>query len=235
MVSILRRVVLVFKAWLNAFLASAEDPRQVFAVAYRRQQELLGGVREAMARVATSKEQLVAKTTKARDKLPEMEEQARQHLRAGREDLARLALHLRQAAVRELEFLEQQIQELEQEERVLSLVERRLEAQIEAFFSRQEVIAARYSSAEAHVRVHEALGGVSEELADLGVALDQAEQRTEYMQARASAIDRLVELGILEIPGLKSGDAPTQQLADEDDSQAVDERLVALKGQVGLD
>ena len=85
------------------------------------------------------------------------------------------------------------------------------------------------------MRVHEALGGVSEELADLGVALDQAEQRTEYTQARASAIDRLVELGILDIPGLKSGDAPPQQLADEDDSQVVDERLAALKGQVGLD
>ena len=105
--------------------------------------------------------------------------------------------------------------------------------QIEAFFSHQEVIAARYSTAEAHVWVHEVLGGVSEELANLGQALEQAEQRTEYMQARASAIDRLVKAGILEMPGHSTSNAQPQRLGGERDSAVVEEQLVDIKR--GLD
>ena len=64
----------------------------------------------------------------------------------------------------------------QQEERALELVEQRLAAQIEAFFARQEVLEARYTTAEAEVRVGEVMGGVSEELADLTRALERAEQ-----------------------------------------------------------
>ena len=234
MTGILRRIILILKAWLNAFLSSAEDPRQVFAVAHQRQQALLAKVREAQANVATSKERLEAKTAQARDKLPKLEKQARQALMAGREDLARFALQLRLAAVNDLQVLEQQVQELEQEERTLSLAEQRLATQIEAFHARQEVIAARYTTAEAHVRLHEALGGVSEELADVGQALERAEQRTEGMQARASAIERLVELGVLEAPEGVVGQAAMPHPAGDDASQAIEEHLTDLKREVGL-
>ena len=102
----------------------------------------------------------------------------------------------------ELDRLERQVTEIEHEERELTLVEQRLEAQIETFFARREVIAARYSTAEAHVEVREALGGVSDELAGLGTALERAEQTTDRMQARASALDHLADLGVLDDPGV---------------------------------
>ncbi len=238
MTSILRRLTLIVKVWMNKLLAPAQDPRQVFADAYQRQQVLLLKVRQAMANVTASKQQIVqkreerdreAKTVAARGKLPQMEDQARQALAAGREDQARFVLRLRRVAADELEALDKQEQELQNEERVLSLVEQRLAAQIETFFARQEVIAARYSTAEAHVGIQEALTGVSEELKDLGIALERAEERTEDMQARATAIDELVESGILQRHGERSGEDVLKELSAGDESAAVEDDLAALK------
>ena len=233
MKSILRRLILILKAWLNTFLSSAEDPREVFAYAHQRQRELLDKVRQAQMKVASSKRQLQSKTADARSKLPELEGQARQALIAGREDQARFALQLRQLAESEVQTLDVQARELEQEERSLTLVEHRLATQIEAFFARQEVLEVRYSTAEAQGRISEALGGVSEELDGLGVAVERAEQRTEDMQARVSAIYQLVELGVLDVPGRAPGDSGLPQLACESDTEEVEERLAALKREVG--
>ena len=229
MTSILRRLTLIVKVWMNKLLAPAQDPRQVFADAYQRQQVLLLKVRQAMANVTASKQQIEAKTVAARGKLPQMEDQARQALAAGREDQARFVLRLRRVAADELEALDKQEQELQNEERVLSLVGQRLAAQIETFFARQEVIAARYSTAEAHVGIQEALTGVSEELKDLGIVLERAEERTEDMQARATAIDELVESGILQRHGERSGEDVPKELSAGDESAAVEDDLAALK------
>ena len=123
--------------------------------------------------------------------------------------------------------------EVEQEEGRLSIMEQRLAMQIEAFHAQLEVIAARYSAAEAQVRMQEVLTGISEELADLGTALQQAEEKTEHMQARASAIAQLVEAGVLEMPGLAAGDAFERQLAQLDVGTAVEDQLATLKREVG--
>ena len=227
--TILRRLILVLKVWINALLAPADDPRQVYALAYQRQQELLGKVRDAQMNLATTRRRLESQASEAGVKLPRLEEQARQALEAGREDQARFALHLRQAASEELKDLYSQVRELEREEGILALVEQRLASQIEAFFARQEALEARYSAAEAQVHISEALGGISEELSGLGLAVEQAEQRTELMQARLSAIDELVELGVLDIPGRPGRDGPVPQLAGHGDSQAVEEQLASLK------
>ena len=232
MISIFRRLLLILKVWMSALLASAEDPRQVFAVAYQRQKELLLKVRLAQTKVATSKERLEAKATASREKPPRLEERARQALVAGREDQARFALQLRQVAIEEVDSLEAQVQELEQEERTLHLVDQRLATQIETFFAQQEVQAARYDTAEAQVRIKEALVGVSEELAGLDLAVERAQQRTDDMQARVSALDNLVELGILEMPGQSPGDLPALKAAQGDSAQALEDHLAALKREV---
>lgn len=230
---LLGRLILLLKTPLNALFAPAPDPRQTFANAYQRQREVLLKVRQALADIAASKSRLEAKTTETKAKLPQLEEEARGTLIAGREDLARLALQRRQVAAVALKTLEQQVREVEQEEQRLSMVEQRLATQIEAFFARQEIIAARYSAAEAQVRINEALTGVSQELTDLGLALEQAEQKTEHMQARATAIDRLVETGVLETPVLPAGDSVERQLAQIDVAQEVEDQLAALKHQIG--
>jgi phage shock protein A len=214
----------------NVALAPAPDPRVTHLTTHQKQRALLNQVIKAGEQVTAAKERLKAAANAVREKLPTMEEQARNELRSGHEAAARLALQRRQVVASELETLERQLAEVEKEESALAMIEQRLTGQIEAFAARQEVIKARYSAAEAQVRINEAMAGVSQDFADLTAALHRAEQTTEDMQARASAIDRLVQEGDLETIGFAAGsdaiDARYQNLdADED----VERRLNALK------
>jgi len=227
------RAMTLIKTKINDLLERSEDPRQTLEYSYERQRELLQQVRRGLVEVATSKARLELQAQKIRDQVPKLDDQARRALAAGREDLARVALQRKQVAQAELTGLEQQSNDVMGEEQKLTLAEQRLQAKIEAFRTRREVVSARYTAAEAQVRINEALSGVSEELADVGLALERAEDKTERLQARASAIDQLVESGVLEDLSLPSGDTVERELAKIGAAQAVDEELAAMKRQLG--
>ena len=211
---ILRHLTPKSRGWLDSLLAPAADPRQTFADVVQRQQDLLARLRQARTSIAVSRERLEAKIAEGRSKLALLEEQAREPGREpGRDDLTPFVLQLRRRAAEEIHALEAELRTLRQEEEVLPLVEQRLVAEIDALHARREVQAARHSSTEAQVRVQEALGGIAEEVAGLSLALEQAEQRTEQLQSRASAIDQLVELGLPQAPGRSTGDPAARRLA----------------------
>ena len=222
-----RPMTRLLKGLVDTLLTPAADPRVTYIDSGQRQRTLAAQVQQALVQLGTAKLRLEEKTERVRDKLPLLEEQARQALAAGRENLARLALERRQVALAELQALDRQLHEMRHEEQRLTLVEQRLAAQLEALTARQEIIAARLSAAEAQLGIGEQLAGVSQELSDLSSDLVRAEERTEYMQARATAIDRLVNEGILELPGLLDDDLgqPLGPLAPASDIDAELERL----------
>ena len=71
---------------------------------------------------------------------------------------------------------------------------------MDAFRTRKETIKATYTAAEAQTRINEAFSGISEEMGDVGMAIQRAEDKTAQMQARAGAIDELMASGALETP-----------------------------------
>ena len=215
------------KARLGSLFASAEDPRAATGSVYRRRMELLRRLETVLAEVSASKTQLESQTDRMREGLPRLEEQARVALRAGREDAARLALTRRREATTELRRVEQQVADMAHEEARLALAKQRLAAQIDGLRTRQEVLAARYTAAEAQIHINEALAGVSDDLSGLGTALDQAEERTERMQARASAIDDLMHAGSL------GRETRVAEVLDPDEAAAVEGDLEALKREIG--
>ncbi|HKC19638.1 MAG TPA: PspA/IM30 family protein [Candidatus Dormibacteraeota bacterium] len=219
---IVDRLKVVLAKGANVALAPAPDPRVTHLTTHQKQRALLNQVIRAGQEVTAAKQRLKATADAVRAKLPAMEEQARIELNSGHEAAARVALQRRQVVANELATLERQLAEVEKEEAALMVIEQRLSGQIEAFAARQEVIRARYSAAEAQVRMNEAMTGVSQDFADLTAALHRAEQTTEAMQARATAIDRLVEEGNLE--SIDFAEA-SDDIADED----VERRLNALK------
>ena len=75
--------------------------------------------------------------------------------------------------------------------------ESRLATKVESFRTRKESIKAQYSAAEAQVRITESVTGISEEMADVGMAVQKAEEKTENMKARSAALDDLLESGTL--------------------------------------
>jgi phage shock protein A len=213
---LIARLTRLMKEGANVALAPAPDPRQTHLTSHQRQRSLLDQVAAAGREVTAAKERLQATADAVRARLPAMEDQAREDLRAGRESAARLTLQRRQVVISELETLERQLAEVEKEEVALSMIEQRLSGQIEAFAARQEVIRARFSAAEAQVRINEAMTGVANDFADLTTTLQHAERTTEEMRARATAIDRLVSAGDLERISFAAG------------ADAIDERYRAL-------
>src|SRR5450432_676060 len=87
--------------------------------------------------------------------------------------------------------------EQDQEEK-LTLASQRLDAKVQAFRTRKETIKATYTAAEAQTRINEAFSGISEEMGDVGMAIQRAEDKTAQMQARAGAIDELMASGALD-------------------------------------
>src|SRR5437899_13046592 len=227
---ILDRITRLMKASATVALAPAPDPRVTYLTSHQKQRALLNQVAKAGKEVTAAKERLRADADAVRAKLPAMEEQARQELKAGRESMARLALQRRQVVINELQTLERQLARVEKEDAALAMIEQRLSGQIEAFAARQEVIKARFSAAEAQVRINEAMTGVSQDFADLTATLQRAEHTTEEMQARAAAIDRLVQEGDLEAITFAAGsDAIDARYHSLDADADVERQLDALK------
>lgn len=229
---VLSRLATVIKARMNQILTQSEDPAALLDYSYEKQRELLNDVKRGIVEVVTSRRRLELQAEKLRANLDKLEQQSRDALGAGREDLARLAIQRKQAATQQLEGLEAQIGDLETEQQKLQAAEAKLTAKVEAFRSRKELTKAQYSAAEAQVRIGEAATGLSEEMASVGLAIERAEHKTQDMRARASAIDELVEAGTLEELGSPAADRLDRELAQMTATQNVEAELAALKQQV---
>jgi phage shock protein A len=223
------RLRLLFATRASSALDKAEDPRQVLDYAYSQQQLLLVNLRRGLVDVATSKQQLEQQAERIKAGIPRFEDQARRAVAAGREDLARVALERKRTALAESASLTQQIAEVDADKERLSGQERALQLRIEQFRTHRDVVSARYSAAEAEVRVKESLAGVSGELAELGMAVGRAEEKAERLQARARAIDSLVDIGALPSAGGDFVEAELQKLSA---GSEIDAELARIKADI---
>jgi phage shock protein A len=232
MAGLMSRASLVVKAKLSKVLDKAEDPAETLDYSYEKQLELLQNVKRGVADVVTAKKRLQMQDEQLRQSLVTLEQQARQALGAGREDLARQALERKSGIQEQLRELDAQAQQLEQQQEKLVANEKALQAKIEAFRSQKEVIKAQYSAAEASVRINEAATGIGEQMADTGLAIQRAKEKTEQMQARAAAVDELVASGALE-DFTSSKTELDRELAQISSQTEVDQELAKMKAELG--
>jgi phage shock protein A len=228
------RMSLVIKSKLSKLLDRAEDPSETLDYSYEQQLQLLQNVKRGIADVVTSKKRLQLQAEKLEQSLVKLDTQARDAVAAGREDLARQALERKTLAQQQLQDLDRQVEQLEGQQEKLAASERQLSAKIEAFRSQKEVIKAQYSAAEAQVRIGEAATGIGEQMADTGLAIQRAKDKTEQMQARAGAVEELIEAGTLE--DFTAGDQSRldRELAQIAAGQQVDAELEKLKAEVAV-
>jgi|TARA_B100001971_G_scaffold171842_1_gene164272 phage shock protein A len=220
----------IVKSKMTRILDNAEDPRETLDYAYEKQREMLQNVKRGVVEMVTTKRRLQLQAEKVKANISTVENQARQALAAGREDLARMALQRKQAALIELEGLDTQIAQLEIEQEKLTHAEQRLQAKVEAFKSKKEIVKAQYGAAQAQVRIGSALSGLSEEMGDVQLAVERAEGKTETLRAKAGAIDELAELGVLDDVSGTAGDPLSRELEQLTASQNVEDELAALRG-----
>lgn len=230
--SVMKRLSMIFRAKANKALDRAEDPRETLDYSYERQREMLTKVRRGVADVATSRKRLELQGQQLGQQADKLEAQSRQALSSGREDLAREALTRRSAIVSQQSDLATQHAALQTEEEKLTLAAQRLQAKVDAFRTRKETLKATYTAAEAQTKIGEAFSGISEEMGDVGLAVQRAEDKTQAMQARAGAIDELLASGALDDASGTAKDDITLELERMSNTSDVELELARLKGEI---
>ncbi len=230
---LIERMSTTIKAKVNKILEKFEDPRETLDYSYEKQLELLQNVKRGVADITTSKKRLEIQKVKLEENVQKLDGQAREALKAGREDLAKIALERKNTSIGEIENLTKQIAEISREQDKLMVTEKRLSAKIESFRSTKETIKAQYTAAEAQVKITESVSGISEEMSDVGLAVQRAQDKTENMKARAAAVDELVEAGTLEDVTGGSKDDIDRELSKIKSKGEVDAELEALKKEMG--
>ena len=224
----LSRMSTIVKSKMNRILDTAEDPRETLDYSYEKQLEMLRNVKKGVVEMVAAKRRIQQQAVTVQANIEKLEAQAKQALEADREDLARLALQRKQAATVELQGLDEQIAGMEHEQEKLTQAEQRLQAKVSAFKTKKEVIKAQYTAAQAQVRIGSALSGISEEMGDISLAAERAENKTEQMRARAGAIDELASIGVLDdFSGTQ--DDISRELEALTSSQNVEDELSSLK------
>ncbi len=233
MAGLFERLKLVFNAKADKMLDKMEDPRETLDYSYQRQLELLQKVRRGVADVATSRKRVELQANQLDAEMKKLTLSAQRALEVNREDLAREALTRKSGLQGQLDDLMSQHATLQGEEEKLVRASTRLQAKVDAFRTRKETIKATYSAAEAQTRINEAFTGISEEMGDVGLAIQRAEDKTAQMQARAGAIDELLSSGALEDPTGSFKDDITRELDSLASTSQVENELAALKASMG--
>ena len=217
---LLSRTGEIIKAKWNALLNRAENPSETLDYSYEKQLESLQNVKRGIADVVTAKKRLQIQTEQLQQNVVKLDTQARQ------------ALERKSGIQQQLQDLDGEVAQLGDQQEKLVANQKQLEARIEQFRSQKEVIKAQYSAAEAQVRIGEASPGIGREMENTGLAIQRAKDKTEQMQARAAAMDELIQSGDLE----ELGSDKTQldrELAQVASQQQVDRELEQLKAEVG--
>jgi phage shock protein A len=226
-----QRMTMIFRSKANKALDRAEDPRELLDYSYQRQTELLTKVRRGVADVATSRKRVELQIGQLQQQSDKLQGQAEQAIAVDREDLAREALTRKSGLTTQIGDLQTQLAQLQGEEEKLTLAQQRLAAKVEAFRTRKETIKATYTAAEAQTRINEAVAGIGEEMGDVGLAIQRAEDKTAQMQARAGAVDELIASGALEDVTSVAGpsDDITRELEAMSSRSDVETELARLK------
>jgi phage shock protein A len=232
MAGLMSRASLVVKSKFSKLLDRAENPAETLDYSYEKQLELLQNVKRGIADVVTAKKRLELQETQLQESIVKLDTQARQALAANREDLARQALERKSGLQQQLQGLDQQAKQLAEQQEKLVASEKALSAKVEAFRTQKETIKAQYSAAEAQVKIGEAATGIGEQMADTGLAIQRAKDKTSQMQARASAIDELTTSGALEDFTSDQTQLDKELGAIASQSQ-VDQELAEMKSELG--
>ncbi len=222
------RFVNLIKQKVNKVLEKHEDPREALDYSAVKQTELIQRLRREIVEVVASKKRLEMQKARLLENINKLQEQAKSAVKAGRDDLATLALERKNANLAQVKELDTHIMEIQNEQDKLENAEKRLSIKVEEFKSKKEIIKARYSSAEAEVRIKENITGISEEMSDIGVAMSRAEEKTDTMKSKALAIDDMIDSGSL-VDYTDNKDQIESELEKTEIKSKVDDDLAKLK------
>jgi phage shock protein A len=229
--SLFQRAHDIVSAKANKALDAAEKPDEMLDLSYQQMLDQITQVRRGLVDVAASRKQIELQEQQLQHSVDHLQDQAKAALAQGREDLAREALSRKAAAQAQIDGMEPQHQQLTEEEQKLEQTLAALQQRVNNFRTQKEVLKAQYTAANAMSSVNESVAGISSTLGDSGAALQRAQDKIANMQARAGALDELLQSGVLEDVG-GGGDDIQKELDQVGDQASVDADLAALKAQI---
>ena len=221
----------IVEAKANKALDSAEKPDEMLDLSYEKMLEQITQVKRSLVDIAASRKQLELQEQQLQHSGDHLQDQAKQSLTAGREDLAKEALARKATAQEQIDGMEPQHQQLTEEEDKLTKTLAALQTRVNQFRSQKEVLKAQYTASSAMSSVNESVAGISKSFSDSGAALQRAQDKIANMQARSGALDELLESGALEDVG-GGGDDIQKELDAVATKSNVDSELEALKAQM---
>jgi phage shock protein A len=230
--SLFQRAHDIVAAKTNKALDAAEKPDEMLDLSYDQMLEQITRIRRALVDIAASRKQIELQETQLQHSVDHLQDQAKAALAQGREDLAREALSRKAAAQAQIDGMEPQHQQLTEEEQKLESALAQLQEKVNTFRTQKEVLKAQYTAASAMSSVDESVAGISTSVSDSGAALARAQDKIDTMQARAGALDELLQSGVLEDVG-GGGDDIQKELDEVTSSSDVDRELAALKAELG--
>jgi phage shock protein A len=222
----------ILSAKANKALDAAEKPDEMLDLSYEQMLDHITKVRQALVTIAASRKQIELQEAQLQHSVDHLQDQAKAALSLGKEDLAREALSRKSAAQAQIDGMETQHQQLTEEEDKLTATLQALQQRVNQFRTQKETLKAQYAAASATASVNESVAGISSTLGDSGAALQRAQDKIATMQARAGALDELLQSGVLEDVG-GGGDDIQKELDEAGGSADVDRELAALKAQIG--
>src|SRR3990170_6404061 len=230
--SFFARLKALFGAKAHQAMEAMEDPRASLDYSLTRLQGSLRQISDSLVEVSTARRSLEGQRGQTQKAIDKADEQARQAIRASREDLATRALERKGLTQERLNRLNGSIASLDAQVESLKTSQANLRQKIELFQARKEELKALYDSSRAQLRVKEAATGMSKDMADAGHAIERAETRIQAMQSRVEAIDDLIAAGSLEDALAPEGDDIDRELASLSRAASIEKELERLKAEV---
>ena len=230
--SLFQRARDIIQAKANKALDAAEKPDEMLDLSYEQMLDQITQVRRGLVNIAASRKQIELQEQQFQHSVNHLQDQARVALSQGRDDLAREALSRKAAAQAQIDGMETQHQQLTEQEEKLEQTLAALQERVNTFRTQKEVLKAQYTAASAASAVDESVAGISSTVGDSGAELQRAQDKIATMQARAGALDELLQSGVLEDVGGDTDDIQ-KELDEAGKAAEVDKELAALKAEIG--
>ena len=223
-----RRIAQIFRSRRN-------DGEDVEALADRLQRDLprrklrhLQKVRRGVADVATSRKRVEVQLARLAQESATLDAEAQAAVTRGDDDAARAALTRKITLEQAASDLGERHGALQSEEQKLTSTADDLEQRIEDFRRRKDTLSARHSAAAARAEITGADRGIASSMSDVNQAMESAERHTRELEAKADAVDELVDDGIISAPGESADDAEQRRF-----DAALGERPDSKSGRTG--
>jgi len=230
--SLFQRAHDILQAKANKALDAAEKPDEMLDLSYEQMLDQITQVKRGLVAITGSRKQIELQEQQLKQTVDHLTDQAKAALAQGREDLAREALSRKTAAQSQIDALEPQRRQLGEEQEKLERTLAQLQQRVNNFRTQKEVLKAQYSAAKAESSIGETAAGISKSFGDTGADIQRAQDKIATMQARAEAVDELLQSGVLEDVGGSGSDEIQKELDEAGTNTQVDAELAALKAQI---